>query len=386
MLVMFWQLGEQANNIGFAKAPCDPEPTIQVEWEELGPYNVGGRTRTLVIDKDNRGKLYSGGVTGGFWISEDGGANWAIAGNQNMENISVGSIVQANNGHLFVGTGEGFVDNRAAGDSKSFSGVPGGGIYRSTDGGQTLELIPSTVPQANASDPYLVDWSYIIGMSADPNNASVLYAATQRGIWVTHNADAASVDDIVWERPDGVASSGYGYEVKFNSDGSRVYAVAGSGIYISEDGGAFINKAGDGGLPVSDNRRRLAVSPTNPDVAYLVTTSGGCIGVVYKTIDGGSSWNEIGAGDPFLNPCADYCQCWYDLALAVDPTNSDRIFMGGVVLYSWSATDGWQQINTQSSGIYYIHSDIHEIIFDEQNDGVAYITSDGGIFKIDQCR
>ena len=47
-----------------------------LEWEEMGPDNVGGRTRAVLIDKDNPSRIYAGSVSGGLWISESGGRAW----------------------------------------------------------------------------------------------------------------------------------------------------------------------------------------------------------------------------------------------------------------------------------------------------------------------
>src|SRR5688572_19957207 len=45
-------------------------------WSWLGPGNIGGRTRTLVIDPQQTATMYTGGVSGGVWKTTDGGAAW----------------------------------------------------------------------------------------------------------------------------------------------------------------------------------------------------------------------------------------------------------------------------------------------------------------------
>lgn len=104
-------------------------------WRGLGPGNIGGRTRSLVIDPTNPDVLYAGAVAGGIWKTYDAGASWAPLDDL-LANLAVTCLVldPANSSVIYAGTGEG-----DTGD-----GVPGAGIFRSNDGGATWTQLPST--------------------------------------------------------------------------------------------------------------------------------------------------------------------------------------------------------------------------------------------------
>ncbi|HTF06059.1 MAG TPA: hypothetical protein VK826_18645, partial [Bacteroidia bacterium] len=87
-------------------------------WTELGPDNVGGRTRGLIMDNSNNQHFFAGGVGGGLWESTDGCNNWIrCAGYWNVPgvNLNVACIAQAPNGDIYVGTGEGMYTFFASG-------------------------------------------------------------------------------------------------------------------------------------------------------------------------------------------------------------------------------------------------------------------------------
>ena len=74
----------------------------------MGPDNVGGRTRAILIDKDNSNLIYAGGVSGGLWKSNNAGLTWnIIPGTDQLEFSGVVSTCQTSNGDIYFGTGEG---------------------------------------------------------------------------------------------------------------------------------------------------------------------------------------------------------------------------------------------------------------------------------------
>ena len=86
-----------------SKTICPPEIIKTLEWQEMGPNNIGGRTRTLLIDKDDPNKLYSGGVSGGLFVSYDGGKNWnkhSSNSDINLNMASIMSVVQDAGGNI----------------------------------------------------------------------------------------------------------------------------------------------------------------------------------------------------------------------------------------------------------------------------------------------
>ncbi|HWY99026.1 MAG TPA: hypothetical protein VNY36_08075, partial [Bacteroidia bacterium] len=128
--------------------------TMGLNWTNLGPTNIGGRTRAILIDKNDptHNTVFAGGVSGGLWKSVNGGASWNTI-NDNLSNICVSSIAQDSSGNIFIGTGEGF---SLYVEGEAFStGILGGGMFESTDDGKTFTLVPGTQP-TTANDDAIV--------------------------------------------------------------------------------------------------------------------------------------------------------------------------------------------------------------------------------------
>lgn len=375
----------QADALSQQKDICNQPSITPLTWESIGPKNGGGRTRTIVIDKEDNTRIYTGGTAGGFWFSTNSGTSWQPSPyNEQLENLAISSIAQAEDGVLYVGTGEA-IPERAAGDDIAFSFLPGGGIYRSFDKGLTFELLPATKPHYLGSQPFASDWAAVNKLAAHPTNPNLIYAATNNGLWMTKDKGEH------WDKPHGLLGNlGSGDDVEVDANG-KVYAVIGGRIYAAVDGENFQVISNMNGLPSISRRGQIAVAPSDPNYVYVVNIrTSGCMDVVYQSKDGGQNWAAIGEGDGeylgqgFLNPCSTYCQCWYSLALAVDPLDREKIWLGGVALYSWSAVLGWNAIDNSfkdPANLYYVPKDKHDIVFDPINSNTVYIASDGGISK-----
>ena len=140
-------------------------------FRERGPKNIGGRTRTILIDRNDpsRKTIFVGGVTGGLWKSNDitsSRPEWKKV-NDYLENLSVGALAQDNNDPqiMYMGTGEGY--------GNIATGV---GIIRSLVGGDTWELLTSTT---NRSFQYTR--SLLVHPSGD------VYAGTSTGLYRSKN-------------------------------------------------------------------------------------------------------------------------------------------------------------------------------------------------------
>ncbi|MCH7859259.1 MAG: hypothetical protein IID14_06115, partial [Candidatus Marinimicrobia bacterium] len=68
---------QRLNQRNRALGKAIPGGTAAVTWTERGPNNIGGRTRALAIDAANPTRLLAGGVSGGMWLSTDGGSSWS---------------------------------------------------------------------------------------------------------------------------------------------------------------------------------------------------------------------------------------------------------------------------------------------------------------------
>ena len=157
-----------------------------------------------------------------------------------------------------------------------------------------------------------------------------------------------------------------------------------NGIYKSLDDGISWMQLG-GGLPLSGFQRiTLAISASNADVAYaaLINPSGALFGM-YKTSDGGSTWSLLPSTPNYV--CN---QGWYDTALAVSPTDPNTVYAAGVFPYCAAGQGGiiksvdggatWTNITQASDGTQ-VHPDQHALEF--AADGTLWVGCDGGVWK-----
>lgn len=178
-------------------------------WTEMGPDNVGGRTRAILIDKDDSNLIYAGGVSGGLWKSTNAGLTWNIVpGTDQLEFSGVVSICQTTNGDIYFGTGEGATSNMG-GASNGASAFIGGGIYKSSDG-VTFARLESTAPSNLISTGF--DFASVTEMAAHNTDPNTIYAATRRGVKVTTDGGQT------WQA--GLVSSAEFFDVEVAIDGS----------------------------------------------------------------------------------------------------------------------------------------------------------------------
>lgn len=332
-------------------------PLSNVRFRERGPNNIGGRTRAILIDKNDPSgnTVFVGSVAGGLWKSEDITAdppNWQKV-NDYLENLSIGAIAQdpSHPELMYLGTGEGF---------PNLDAVRGLGLFKSTDGGRNWTLLSSTVnTNFRATQDILVH----------PATGDI-YAAASGGLLRSTNGG----DN--WQK---VLSSNNFYNIKFASNG-YMYASNTSNIYRSMTGGTgewerLTTTAS--GFPSGMDRVEITISKSNPEVLYAICSDGGEGSAVFFSSTGGVTWatrgqpvNE-GSNTEFTNG-----QAWYDLDIAVDPFNPNNAVAGGVPMMR--SNDGgfsWIRFNNAT------HVDQHIIRYDEDRQGIVFFGNDGGIHR-----
>ncbi len=350
---------------------------LNLEWESLGPDNVGGRTRGFMIDRNNTQRLLTGGVTGGLFVSNDGGLNWTEhPDNASFLSTSISSIVQAQNGDIYVGTGETFVFTQ----QNNFGHI-GGGVYKSVDNGATFQLLPSTQPAPNNVND---DWAYVSELEVDPFSANRVYAATNGGLKYTTDGG------VTWLPAAGIApadANGESRDVKVNSNGV-VFAEINRKYYRSDNGIDYtLIGGGTSGFPTTNVKRtEFAVSPQDASYVYaaICNNADGLRGI-YRSIDAGLTWKAYSQeNSTVFNPLGS--QGEYDLAFGINPTNKDEVVIGGQLeLWKGGLDVGWNLIAywapESPTNPYYVHADMHAIQFDPTNSDIMYVCSDGGISK-----
>jgi photosystem II stability/assembly factor-like uncharacterized protein len=362
---------------------------LNLNWEEIGPDNVGGRTRAILVDNDNSSRVYAGGVSGGLWISTNGGTTWSVStGFREATNTvynAIGSIAQGADGTLYVGTGEPHA-------SYSSSYMPGNGVYKSTDRGVTWTHCPGTGITNDSVPEFAGRWSVTSRLAVDPTNSNTVYAALENGgLYVS--TDGGNT----WNRPAGITANSAANDVRLSNDGQVVWAVVGAKqVWRSVDRGAtWVNLTTTTSLASklvpAPSRVEIAIAPSDNNYVYLLA-SAGCLQGVYRTIDGGVTWTTLlGRGstlDPFAQPTGGSgCQGGYDDCIAVLPSDRTKIYVGGVSFYSYSDGLSWKRSDKLGSegGSYdspnYIHADKHVITFDPKNPEIMFVGHDGGITR-----
>lgn len=359
--------------------------SLNINWIEMGPDNVGGRTRAILIDKDNDNLVFAGGVAGGLWRSETGGTSWVkVTTDGAFDNLAVVSICQTVNGDIFFGTGEAAFTSGSDGDHDfTTNGMRGQGIWKSTDGGLTFSRLTSTWGTTETEEVFFE----VSRLAADPSNGSRLYAATRKGLRLSTNGGAT------WTNP---ISAAYGNnrakDVKVASDGTVAVNI-GNRIYLSPNGNldTFLNIS-----PSSSSRMEIAFAPSDPNYIYVqAVASDGSLENVYKSVDKGENWSIVGAGGSgFFNPLGN--QGGYDNTIAVFPNDKNKVILGGQ--YSlWIGTlsgssYGWEPITMwylDELNQNYVHADQHTLVFHPNyktasnitGNEILYIGSDGGVSK-----
>lgn len=346
-------------------------------WLERGPNNVGGRTRAIQVDLNDKtgNTIFAGGVGGGLFKATDvtGTAKWERI-NDWLDNLTVSSIAQdpTNPKVLYVGTGD---SDGAAAFVPGQGGTLGVGIYKSIDGGKTWNLLPAT------SLPRTSSYSYVTKIIVTPDSGHI-FAATFVGVFKSKNGGAT------WQ----IVLGGKTWDISRGSDG-RIYAGQDGGIaQVSKnygEAGSFTSMAAGTGYPTGSLKRvQIACAPSNPEVVYIVgSTQTNTGSAVYRSGNGGSTWTQgsvpprsCGTGGEFTSG-----QAWYDICIMVDPLNENMVWVGGIEqLRSGDGGQNWVQM----TGGYcpdkypYAHVDQHVQHFDPLNPSVLYIGNDGGVFRI----
>lgn len=339
--------------------------SLPLLWKESGPDNVGGRTRAFLIDKDNNQVLYQGAVSGGLWKSENGGNSWYKI-NDAQENLAVISITQAIDGAIYYGTGEGAIPfNDANGTEGTF--IEGEGVYKSTDGGKTFTMLNSTR-----------NWKSTLSMGSDPKN-NVIYAGNEIGFHFS--TDGGNT----WTR---VANIGGGVTCITVDPEGVVLVNRGGFIYRSEtptNAGSYTATLTEPGF----NRMEMAFAHSDRNYVYAgASRTDNFWGGLYRSTDNGKTWEKIHPGrTEFFTPLSSdlSAQGGYDLCIGVDPSNKNRVFIGGVDFAEWTPEKGAYEVASlfqSPTNPFYIHADKHRITFDTRsNPPIMYVSTDGGTFK-----
>jgi photosystem II stability/assembly factor-like uncharacterized protein len=315
-------------------------------WTPLGPSDaVGGtnlgRVNAIAVHPSNANIFYMGAPGGGLWKSTDGGATWSTTTDA-LPTLAVGDIAidPTNPENVYLATGDAF------GYGNPFwGGTYAIGVWKSADGGSTWSStgLSFTLGQNRTMRRLVIH----------PTNPKILLAATSAGLFRT--VDAGATWASLW--------SDSTFDVKFNlSDGSIVYATT-TEVKKSTDTGATWTT-----LPATSctgSRYSIEVAKSNPNVVYTLCTDG----TVQKSTNGGSTWTTTSAPGVTLYG-------YYDNVLAVSPLDPDIVIVAGFDMKK--TTDGgnsWSSVPTAG------HVDNHCVRFAPDSSTTILCGNDGGLFR-----
>lgn len=358
-----------------ANVTVPTEYTEAMEFRAVG-FTRGGRSTAAVGVPGDPLTYYFGGTGGGVFKTEDAGHNWTNVTDGFLGVGSVGSIAVARSDTnvVYVGTGSACPrGNISVGD----------GIYRSTDAGKTWKHIG------------LRHAGQIGSIAVHPTNPDIAYAAAlgyifgtneERGVFRTRDGGAT------WEKVFHLSERTGVVDLQMDPNNPRIlYAgawraerkpwtmISGSedgGIYRSTDGGDNWARV-EGGLPTEGliGKSAVAISPANSNRIWVLLEAEGETGGLYRSDDGGESWNRIN-GDANLRQ-----RPWYYIHIFADPHDENTVY--GLNVGFHKSIDGGK---TFPERIRVPHGDNHDLWINPDdpqnminaNDGGANVSFDGG--------
>ncbi|BDW91311.1 hypothetical protein MACH07_01430 [Flagellimonas marinaquae] len=335
----------------------------------IGPALMSGRINDMEAHPTNSRIVYAGTAGGGVWKSNDAGTTFNPIFDDYCQ--SIGAVALDPNDPdktIYVGTGETWTRNSVS---------VGDGLYKTTDGGANWNKIGFEKSER------------IANIIVNPNNSQEIYVGVLGALWgdsEERGVFKSSDGGATWEKllyvdpktgcadlamdptdPNVLYASMWEFRRtgwSFESGGDK------SALYKSTDGGKTWNKIHNGFPKGKLGRLAIAVAPSNPKVLYTVIEAekderkG-----LYRSNDAGASWEQLN------NDFGITVRPFYFSRIVVDPQNEDVVVKGG--LSGSISRDGGKTFKNLGN----MHSDIHDIVFSIKDSDIMYVGTDGGVYR-----
>lgn len=364
----------QRNHKKKEKESTSKEKTIKssdlstFKFRSIGPAMISGRIIDIAVNPNNHSEYYVAAASGHLWKTKDGGITFnPIFDGQRPYSMGCVSIAPSNSNVVWLGSGE---------NNSQRSVSRGDGVYKSKDGGKSWKNMG------------LKSSEHIGKIAIHPENENIVYVASQGPLWnaggdrglyktvdggetwkkILEISPNTGVSEVVLDprNPEIVYATSYQRR-------RHVYTLINGGpesaIYKSTDGGKTWNQL-KSGLPSGDvGRIGLCISPANPDYLYAIIEAANNNGGTYRSTDRGESWQKRSsyvAGSP-----------QYYNELIADPKNPDMIFsMDTYGRYSKDGGKTWKRFSNRSK-----HVDDHCIWINPNNTQHIIMGCDGGLYE-----
>lgn len=335
----------------------------------IGPAVMSGRINDLELHSKNPRIIYAGAAGGGVWKSNDAGTTFNPIFDKYAQ--SIGAIAVDPNdpdNTIYVGTGETWTRNSVS---------IGDGLYRTKDGGNTWEKLGFDKSER------------IANIIINPENSNEIFVAVLGALWsdseergVYKSTDAGTTwtkllyvnpktgcADLAIDpkNPQVLYASMWEFRRtawSFESGGEQ------SALYKTTDGGKTWNKIHNGFPKGKLGRLAIAIAPSNPTILYTVIEAEEDLKKgLYRSDDAGENWKQLN------NDFGITVRPFYFSRIVVDPKNPDVVVKGG--LSGSISRDGGKTFKNLGN----MHSDIHDIAFDINNSDIIYAATDGGVYR-----
>jgi len=335
----------------------------------IGPAVMSGRINDMEPHPTNPRIIYAGTAGGGVWKSNDAGTTFNPIFDEYCQ--SIGAVeVDPNDpdNTIYVGTGETWTRNSVS---------IGDGLYKTIDGGNTWKKLGFEKSER------------IANIIVNPKNSQEVYVGVLGALWsdsdergvyksmdggeswekILYIDDTTGCADMVMAPNDPNTLYASMWEFRrtawsFNSGGDK------SALYKSTDGGKSWNKIHNGFPDGKLGRLAIAVAPSNSDVLYtVIEAEDDSKKGLYRSNDAGSNWKQLN------NDFGITVRPFYFSRITVDPKDEDVVVKGG--LSGSISRDGGKTFKNLGN----MHSDIHDVIFDINNSDVMYSGTDGGVYR-----
>jgi photosystem II stability/assembly factor-like uncharacterized protein len=334
-------------------------------YRNIGPFR-GGRSTTVTGIPEDIFTYYMGATGGGVWKTTDGGNTWNNISDGYFNTTGIGDITPApsNSNIIYVGTGESPV--------RGVKTSHGDGLYKSTDAGKTWKHM-GLKKTRHISDVYV-----------HPDNPNKVYVAAQgnpwgpneeRGLYLSEDG-GITFDKILYVNEN---SGIVDLTVDPNNPDFMMLATwefwrkpwvvhsggPGSRIYKTTDGGKTWKEINNG-LPELKGKMGIDISPANSNIVYIAIDALGEKAGVYRSDDAGESFTQM------TNDANTYARSWYYMHIIADPNDEDELWV--MNSFAMKSIDGGKTFE----GIKGSHVDHHDLWINPTNSDIMVNANDGG--------